>query len=610
MAAKRRHEWGRLVVVACGVASLFAVVAIRAGQLTVVRGRRLAQLAHQQQHREVNLLPRRGPIVDRRGELLALTIDAESLYANPRFLRAEPEKLEPLARALDLPTDELLRKAAADGSFVWLKRLASPREVTAARAMGVPGVETTRELRRVYPRAPLAAHVLGVAGIDAQGLEGVEWRYDALILPPARNVLAMNRDAHGRPIFTDGLVRPDAPVGARVELTLDATFQTIAERELERGVAAARARAGSVVVLDPQTGAVLALANVPTFDANSLATSEAAARRNRAIADVYEPGSTLKAMLAAAALDQGVITPERRVFCEDGRYRIGRNVIHDRPKREWLTFAEVVQYSSNIGTVKVAEALGAERLHAYLEGFGFGTKTGVGLPAESDGQLRPVGSWKAIDLATASFGQGVAVTPLQLARAFAVIANGGELVRPYVVRRVVGADGTVLVERTPTVLRRVIRPETAARVVDLLRGAVEGDGGTGQLARIEGVAVAGKTGTAQKVDPETRRYSPTARVASFVGFVPADAPQFVIVVVIDEPTTSPYGGRVAAPVFRQIAAAMLGRVGVETGERIESERAKRGEQVQEVHGRGGAGGAGDFVETVRRAGQRRPGARA
>ncbi len=604
MAAERAGERRRVLAVVGGFAALFAVVAIRAGQLAVINGGRLARLADRQHRGEVELGGRRGPIVDRAGELLASTVDAQSVYAAPAVLRGEMARFSAIARTLGVPTDDLRRKVAATGGaeipFVWLKRLATPREVTALAGIGIKGVGTLPEGRRVYPRASLAAHVLGFSGIDADGLEGIERQYDAVIRPPGR-VLEASRDAHGRHLFTGGMELAEAPIGAQVELTLDAGYQAVVERELAAGVARADARAGTAIVLDPWTGQVLALANMPTFDPNHVAGSNAAARRNRAITDMFEPGSTLKMVLAAAALDRDVTTPGARVYCERGRYRVGRRTIHDHERRGWLTFADVIRYSSNIGAAKVAERVGARTLYEYLRAFGFGTPTGIGLPGEVGGQLRDVAKWSAIDLATASFGQGVAVTPIQLATAFAAVANGGVLLRPYVVRRVIGADGAVIARQRRHEVRRVMRRATARVLATLLRGAVEGDGGTGHLARISGVAVAGKTGTSQKVDPNTGRYSPTARVGSFVGFVPADAPRFVVLVMIDEPGESPYGGVVAAPVFRRIATALLGRVGVE----------QRSEGVfQEVRGGDVVDAVEDFLGPVPRAGPDRPEVRA
>jgi cell division protein FtsI (penicillin-binding protein 3) len=600
MAAAGVREWRRVVVVVSGFAALFAVVAVRAGQLTVIDGQRLAGRAHDQQNGQLDLLPLRGPIVDRGGEPLALTVGAESLYLHPKVLRTDPDKIAPLAAALGLRVEEVERKAHAEAAFVWLKRLANPREVAAVMAVGARGVGGLREYRRVYPRGSLAVHVLGFAGIDAQGLEGVERFYDPFIRPPSR-VLEMALDAHGRGMLTTGIELTGVPVGARVELTIDAPLQTVVERELARGVAAAKALAGTAVVLDPWTGAVLAIANVPRFDPNNIGASSPAVFRNRAITDMHEPGSTFKAVLAAAALDLGVASPGDKVYCEAGRYHVGRRVIRDHHPRRWLTFAEVVQYSSNIGAAKVAESLGRDRLYSYVNAFGFGEKTDIDLPGEVAGRVLPAERWGPLELATVSFGQGVAVTSLQMARAFAAIANGGLLLRPYVMRRIVAPDGKVVAEQTRQVARRVVRPETAAQVRAMLRLVVEGEGGTGRLAQLPGVAVAGKTGTAQKVDPRTGTYSATARVASFVGFVPADEPRVVILVMIDEPRTSPYGGVVAAPVFREVAAAVLARVGMGTG--------KQG-QVQEVRGRSGSGGADGFLDIVPRVGQARPEVRA
>lgn len=600
MAAARVREWRRMVVVTGGFAALFAVVALRAGQLTVMDGQRLAGRAWEQQHGRLNLLPLRGPIVDRWGEPLALTVEAESLYLHPDLLRDESEKIGPLAAAVGLTVEEVRGKADSTSPFVWLKRLATPAEVARTMGVGARGVGSLRENRRVYPRGSLAVHVLGFAGIDAQGLEGVERFYDAFIKPPSRT-LEIYLDAYGRGMLTTDIAPTVAPVGAQVELTIDTPLQTVVERELARGVAEAGAAAGTAVVLDPWTGAVLAIANVPRFDPNNIAATAPAVLRNRAITDMYEPGSTFKAVLAAAALDMGVAGPADEVYCEEGRYRVGHQVIRDHRPRGWLSFAEVLQYSSNIGTVKVAEALGRERLYSYVSAFGFGEKTGVDLPGEVSGRVRPVERWGPIDLATMSFGQGLAVTPLQMTRAFAAIANGGLLLRPYVMRRIVAPDGTVLVERTQVVARRVLRRKTAAQMAAMLRRVVEEEGGTGHLARLPGVAVAGKTGTAQKVDPLTGRYSPTAHVASFVGFVPAQDPRVVIFVMIDEPTKSPYGGVVAAPVFREVAEAVLVRAGTES---------ERQEQVQGVQKSGGGGVAGGFLDTVPRAGGVRPEARA
>jgi cell division protein FtsI (penicillin-binding protein 3) len=348
--------------------------------------------------------------------------------------------------------------------------------------------------------------------------------------------------------------------GAQVELTIDASLQQVTESELATAVVARRAQAGTAVVMDPFTGEILALANVPSIDPNDFGSGAVDRRRNRVIADSYEPGSTFKGIVAAAALEAGVVQPEDRVYCEKGNLAVGRRVVHDHDPYGWLSFADVVKHSSNIGMGKVGERLGAARLAAAITAFGFGTPTQIDLPGEVAGILRPHTEWARINLITTSFGQGISVTAIQLLRAYAAIANGGQLMRPYVVRRVVAADGTLLRENRPMVVGRPISTETARVVTDLLRGVV--DGGTGTQARIDGVAVAGKTGTAQKVDGKTGRYSPRDRMSSFIGFVPADAPRFVILVVVDSPRTATYGGLVAAPVFRRIAEYGVDRLGL------------------------------------------------
>ena len=557
----------RRMIVAGGIFTvLFALVALRALDLAVLRGPALARLAAMQHHQRIELLPHRGPIVDRSGDPLALSVDVPSIYVRPRELRAAgaDARLPALATALHMPPRALRAKLASSQPFVWLKRQALPREAETVARLELRGVYTVTEGRRFYPHGNLAAHVLGFVGVDSQGLEGLEQRYDRVIRGEPQ-YLEFDRDARGREMFTGGVgAAPDQ--GNRLELTLDAAIQEATERELQSGVAAARAVGGAAVVLDPATGEVLALANVPTYNPNE--PGDAADRRwrdrvrNRAITDPYEPGSTFKAVLAAAAIEEHLVTPGELFFCEHGRFQAGGRTIHDAHPYGWLSFAEVIQFSSNIGATKVGERLGRDRYHRYLRAFGFGNRTGIELPGETPGIMRPVESWSRIDLATLSFGQGVSVTPLQMSTAFAAIANGGTLLRPYVVRRIVAPGGEVVLENEPTAVRRVISTRSARTTTELLRRVVEEEGGTGTKARLEEFPVAGKTGTAQKVDPTTGGYS-SKRIGSFAGFVPADEPRAVILVLIDEPSTSSYGGVVAAPVFRAIAAAVLKRLGVE-----------------------------------------------
>ncbi|HUE31033.1 MAG TPA: penicillin-binding transpeptidase domain-containing protein [Verrucomicrobiae bacterium] len=555
----------RMLAVAGVFAGLLALIVLRAIDLTVLRGPELARLAELQHRARIELTPHRGPIVDRHGEALALSLDVPSVYARPREFGRQDARLAALAAALHLPLRAVRDKTAGTQGFVWLKRQVPPHEAEAVERLGLKGVYTVREGRRFYPHASLAAHVLGFVGVDSQGLEGLERRLDPVIRGEPRDIEA-DRDGRRQVIFTAGVPAPPAQ-GRRVELTIDAGIQDVTERELAAGVAAAKAAGGAAVVLDPSTGEVLALANVPVFDPNQPGRRHERSWRdrvrNRAITDPYEPGSTFKAMLAAAAIEERVVRPTDMFFCENGRYQVGRWRIHDAHPHGWLSFAQVIQYSSNIGATKVAERLGAERYYRYLRAFGFGARTGIELPGETPGILRPVERWARIDLATHSFGQGVSVTPLQMTAAFAAIANGGLLMRPYLVRRVLTPEGEVVRANEPAVVRRVVSARTAETVTALLRRAVEEKGGTGEKARLDDFPVAGKTGTAQKVNLHTGTYS-AKRIGSFVGFVPADRPRVVILVLIDEPGGSSYGGVVAAPVFRAIAGPVLKRLGVES----------------------------------------------
>ncbi|HVN87750.1 MAG TPA: penicillin-binding transpeptidase domain-containing protein [Candidatus Binatia bacterium] len=537
---------------------LFLVVLGRAIHLTVLRGPELQAIAARQHQQQLPAPLERGPIVDRNGEPLALTIDAAAVYLRPRKLNG-PQTTTVLAQALGVPISAVAAKTTSASPFVWLDRQMPIDRWLSLSDLRLDGVGGQPTRKRHYPHEGLAAHLLGFTNVDAQGIEGLELRYNADLLsePPPVNV---ERDARGRPMLFGDVPRRNPRRGARVELTIDAALQHVAETELAKAVADHRADAGVAIALDPRTGEVLALANEPSFDPNAPAASPSASRRNRVVTDFFEPGSTFKSITAAAALEAGVVRPEDRIYCENGSFAVGRRVVHDHERYGWLSFAEVIQHSSNIGTAKVGERIGANRLGAMIAAFGFGQPTGIDVPGEVAGQVRPSEKWGRIHLVTNSFGQGIAVTPIQLVRAYAAIANGGTLLKPYVVQRVVHEDGTVVHEQRPEAIRRVISAGTARELTAMLRGVVEG--GTGTKAVVEGFTVAGKTGTAQKVDPDTGRYSARGRMSSFVGFVPAEDPRLVILVVIDSPKGMTYGGLVAAPVFKRIAEYGLERMGL------------------------------------------------
>jgi cell division protein FtsI (penicillin-binding protein 3) len=527
-------------------------------QFTVIQNEQFARQAAVQHNQHLTFTPRRGAIVDRNGAPLALSTPAESLFVRPRKLSASVATLVPtLTQVLHVAPQEVEAALHSPAPFVWLKRQATPQEAAQIRALGLAGIDSLETQRRFYPHGTLAAQLIGFTNIDAKGLEGIERAYDEYLRGESAQV-TQERDALGRPILAQGAELP--PEALNVRLTLDIDLQYLAERELERAIHTTRAKAGTVVILDPQTFAVLALAQLPTFDLNAPGKVPDELRRNPVVSDPYEPGSTLKVLLAAAALDANVIRPQDRVFCESGHYPVSRHVIHDHHSYGWLSFAEVLQRSSNIGAAKVGERLGKETYQKYLRAFGLGQKTGIDLPLESPGLLAPVKDWSRINLVTASFGQGIAVTPIQLATAYAALANDGVLMRPYIVQEVLDADGKVVKANSPQRLWQVVRRETARTLLGVLEKVVE-KGGTGWRAQIEGVRIAGKTGTAQKISPNGG-YSARGRIASFIGIVPADQPRLVILVAVDEPKTAVYGGEVAAPVFRAIAQQALAQLGI------------------------------------------------
>jgi cell division protein FtsI (penicillin-binding protein 3) len=549
----------RIGLVAILLAAGFVAVSARAVKLQVLQRAQLTRHGDDQWRRSVELRPRRGVITDRHGETLAASADAPSIAGNPALLsRLSRRELASLARALSLDVPSLRKKAARPARFVWLKRRVSPAEAKAVQDLDLDGVGVFLEARRYYTSKSLAAQLLGFVGDDGEGLEGIERALDDVLQGGAARVPSL-RDARGRAVLGEAPTPEALLAGARVELTIDVGLQLAAEQALSKAVAQARATSGMLVAMDPRTGEVLALANAPTFNPNLPRSGKAL--RNRAVLDTFEPGSTFKMFTLAGALDAGVLRADDLIDCESGAYRIGSHVIHDHKGLGRAPPARILATSSNIGAAKIGARLGRERLQATFGAFGFGERSGTELAGEPRGTV-PFPRAE-ISLATMSFGQGVAATPLQITTAAAAIANGGMLMKPILVRRVIDAgSGTLLSQGDPTPVRRVVSRHAAATLSRWLEGAVQDADGTGKKARLEQWRVAGKTGTAQKADPVTRRYSADKRFSSFVGFAPADAPRIVIGVFIDEPRGEVYGGEVAAPVFRDVTEHALKSLGV------------------------------------------------
>lgn len=539
----------RLQWVAALLVLWLVAIAGRLVQLQLLEARHYRLLAERQQERTLEIAPPRGPILDRRGHPLAVSLPVQSCFAVPAEIADPPLAAQLLASVLQRPVASLLERLEAPRSFVWIERRLPPEVAARIAALNLRGIYFEREMRRFYPNGSLAAPVVGFVDIDGRGQAGVEYALDAQIAGRPGRVLLL---ADGRKQYFERHEVPAEP-GAQVELTLDTTIQYIAERELAAAVEQAHAAGGAVIVQNPATGEILAMASWPSFDPNQPSASPSANRQNHAVSDIYEPGSTFKIVTLGAALDTGVVRPEDVVDCQMGQIVLGRRVIHDWKRFGLLTVAQVLEHSSDVGAIKIALRVGEENFYRYMRAFGFGRRTGILLPWESPGLLRPPAQWSASSIGSLAMGQEVGVTALQMVTAVSAVANGGLLVPPRIVRAIVhNGRRTIPPQRSPT---RVLQPTTAVTLAHLMEGVVLE--GTGRSAQLEGYTTAGKTGTAQKVDPATGRYYRNRYVASFVGFAPINNPAVTVLVVIDSPVGPHHGGEVAAPVFRRIAQQVL-----------------------------------------------------
>jgi cell division protein FtsI (penicillin-binding protein 3) len=539
----------------------FLAISGRLVVLQVFDAGSLDQAAARQRLTVIDLPATRGRIFDRNLDDLALSVPARAVWADPRLVRDKPRTAARLAKALGVKKATLAQRLASKGRFVYLARRIPKIRGDVVQRLNLPGIFVVADVARRYPSGTVAAQVLGFVDIEGHGQAGIEQHYDGLLRGHPGKV-QLERDPQGRPIPQGRRSLEPAEPGTDLVLTIDQHLQYVTEQALYRAVRQHKAKAGSVVVMSPRSGEVLAMANMPTFDPNRIAASKPEARKNRAIADVFEPGSTNKTITAAAALQHGVVTPKTETIVPDNIPLCPEKTFRDSHSHppELMTFADIVARSSNVGTIMAARDLGRDRLHKAEVDFGYGRRSGVDLPGEAPGILRPAQSWYCTDLGTNAIGQGVAVTVLQMASVYATVANQGVLQAPTLLRGTVDARGRVAkADRRPG--RRVLSVRTAKAMSRILEGVVR-EGGTGTQAAMEEWRVAGKTGTARK--PDTRRggYRPGAYVGSFIGFAPAEKPAVVVAVAIDEPTRGYYGGSVAAPVFREVTAAALRRLGV------------------------------------------------
>ena len=506
--------------------------------------------AKEQQKRWIDVAAKRGPVLDRRGRPLAVDVQAVSFFCDPAALREREQVARHFAAVGGRQVSQLADRLGSSRQFVYLARQVRHPQLEQLRATQFEGVRQHPEASRYYPFGELAGQILGFTDVDNNGREGVELALED-DLTGETGKAQIHVDARGRSVPELREEHRAAEHGSSVRLTIDASYQGILEEELIRAVRTSDADRALGIVSDPRTGAILAMASVPLFDPNEPGSALADDRRNRSITDSFEPGSTFKAITAAAVLEEGLAQTTTEVFCENGALTLANgDTIRDVSPHGILTLRQVLEQSSNIGAIKLASKIERGNFYDYLRRFGFGTRTGIGLPAESSGLLRHVGEWSHRSLETIAIGQELSVTAIQLALAFGAIANGGVLMAPMILDEVIAENGSVVRKSEPKPVRRVISKETAALVRSTLEGVVSR--GTGKRARVDGIAVAGKTGTAQRARLDGGGYDADATVASFVGFLPADDPALLGLIVIDNPKKDRWGGHVAAPAFKRV----------------------------------------------------------
>lgn len=521
--------------------------------LQVIRHNFYIKRADEQHTVSVEIPPKRGTIFDRNMRVLAVNLNTDSVFANARQVKDKRQVSKILSSILNLDANFIFERLSRNKSFVWIERKISKQESSQIKRLKIDGIDTINESKRFYPDKSLACHLLGAVDIDNAGLEGLELYYNKY-LKGESGWLISTQDARRKLLesYQNEFIPPKN--GLDIVLTIDEVIQYIAEKELAKVYEKYNAKAASIIVMNPRNGDVLALASLPNFDLNDLAKRPVESIRNRAINDFFEPGSSFKIVTASAALEENVVGLNDKFYCENGAYKVGRRILHDHTPHGIMTFREIIEKSSNIGTVKVASLFGAEKMYKYIKAFGFFDRTGIDLPGEVVGMNRPVSKWSGVSMLAIPMGQEVTTTAVQLACAISVISNNGLLVKPRIVRQIIDENNQVAKDFPPKVLRRVISAETASKMRSILMGVVES--GTGKKAKVEEYNVGGKTGTAQKVEPGGT-YSHERFIASFIGFAPAGKPILSIVVCVDEPRPVYYGGDVAAPVFKNVADESL-----------------------------------------------------
>ncbi|MDI6800470.1 MAG: penicillin-binding protein 2 [Thermodesulfovibrionales bacterium] len=541
----------RPLILTVAVVFGFFAIALRLVDIMLLNHERFSEKARVQQLKKEPIPVKRGIIFDRRGRELAINLDTESIYCDPFDIKGPNDTANILSGVITQNSDVILTKLTGDKRFNWIERKLAVQSTQKIRDLKLNGIGFVPEVKRYYPKGELASQVIGYVDIDNNGLEGIEQRYDKY-LGVRNEKTRVLRDAKGN-ILSDGFNKEIR--GNNLVLTIDEGLQYILEKNIEDAVLRWRAASATAIIMNPHTGEILAMASIPTFDLNKPSEASAHQRRNRAVTDCYEPGSTFKIIIGSAALEEGIVSPEKKYDCSAGYIEVGGRRIKDAHRHGVLAFREVIQKSSNVGSIKIGLSLGKEKVYEYIRRFGFGEKSGIDLAGEVSGLVRPLERWSGMSIGSISIGQEIAVTPLQVLRAYSVIANGGFLVKPHVVSEIRSPDGSVLFKTIPE-QKRILSEKTVNTFREILKTVTE-DGGTATGAAVEGNQVAGKTGTAQLMDTKTKRYSKDKFVSSFVGFVPADNPKMAMIVVVHEPKGQIYGGVVAGPVFKKIASESL-----------------------------------------------------
>jgi len=551
----------RLFISAFFVLILLVGVFAKAVHIQFFNKEKALSYAKKQHNGFSELSPVRGNIYDRNNKELAVNIETKSIYANPPSIKDPVKTSKIVSKKLGLIQSNVLKKITSNKRFVWIKRFLDSEQTNDVISENLDGFGYIKETKRVYPNGHLLGQVLGFTNIDSSGIEGIEYYSDNLLAGMPRKI-SFSRDALGRTVVKE-YKNPDttiSTVGNNIILTIDYQIQHILERELQLGIESVNGEKGMGILMNSETGEILAMASYPFFDPNNFSEYKDEQKRNLPIWYTFEPGSTMKVFLAASAIEENIATPKSKFDCENGKRKIGNSVIRDHKPHGTLTFSEIIKVSSNIGASKIGETLGKKKYHDYLTDFGFGNKLDIDLPGESKGLLPKVNKWGNIELATISFGQGLSVTSLQLATALSAVANGGYLMKPFIVKEVRGPEGKLIKENKPQVLKRVISYDTSRQVSEILESAVAN--GTGKNAHIKGYSIAGKTGTAQIPNPTTGGYYKNRHIASFIGFAPVDNPAITLVIVVEAPKKSFYGGTVAAPIFKDVTEKVLFYLGI------------------------------------------------